>query len=235
MNKISSTIAGITLLLLGGMALLLNLSVSVFGIGHFFWAFGAMPIITLGLAFMLVPLLVRQSWAGVFFIPGAPILATGCIQLLQAFFHPSWGLLWPVEILAVALGFTLAAVYMRLIWLAIPAIILFVNGLALGFTNITGLWGAWSVLWVVEPLSIGLILMLISLRVRSTALFIIGAFVCAFAGMAATSLLVLFSGMWKVIGTLFGLGLLLAGMALIVWSFTRPAAQPSQTDEPAAA
>ena len=101
--------------------------------------------------------------------------------------------------LALALGFTLAAIFMRLPALAIPAFIIGANGLLLGFCNLTGLWQAWALLWPVEPFSIGLGLLVLSIfnksygaRVAAVVLFGVagaGFFITSFISVFNFSIL----------------------------------------------
>jgi hypothetical protein len=138
---------------------------------------------------------------GSFFIPGIPLLTTGVILLVASLFHrwDVWALAWPLEVLGLALGFTLAAIFMRLPALAIPAFILGANGLLLAFCNLTGLWQAWALLWPIEPLSVGLGLLVLGLfnrshgtRVAAVVLFIIagaGFFIMSFVSVFNASIL----------------------------------------------
>ncbi|NIV37763.1 MAG: hypothetical protein GWN58_52620, partial [Anaerolineae bacterium] len=54
-----------------------------------------------------------------------------------------WAWLWPMELISLAMGFLFAAIYMRLIWLIIPATIIGLNGMVFQFCAITGLWHWW--------------------------------------------------------------------------------------------
>jgi hypothetical protein len=122
---------------------------------------------------------------GAFFIPGIPVLTTGGILLFASIFNNwgVWALAWPLEVLGVALGFMLAAIFMRLPALAIPAMIIGVNGLVLAFCNLTGLWQAWALLWPVEPLAVGLGLLVLGLATRSRGANLAGVILCAIAGV----------------------------------------------------
>ena len=138
---------------------------------------------------------------GSFFIPGIPILTTGAILMAASLFKhwEIWALAWPLEILGLALGFTLAAIFMRLPALAIPAIIIGANGLLLAFCNLTGLWAAWALLWPIEPLSVGLGLLVLAmfnhssgLRKAAIILFIVaggGFFIMSFISVFNASVL----------------------------------------------
>jgi hypothetical protein len=138
---------------------------------------------------------------GSFFIPGLPVLTTGILLLLASLFNSwqIWAVVWPAEVLALALGFVMAGFFMRLPALAIPACILGANGLLLAFCSVTGLWQAWAVLWPVEPLSVGLGLLVLSifvrsrgLRVAAVVLFLVagaGFFISSFISFGGFSLL----------------------------------------------
>jgi hypothetical protein len=175
---------------------------------------------------------------GSFFIPGIPVLTTGVILLTASLLHrwDIWAIAWPLEVLGVALGFTLAAIFMRIPALAIPAIIVGANGLLLGFCNLTGLWQAWALLWPIEPLSIGLGLLVLAFfnkshgtRVGAVILLIIaggGFFIMSFISVFNYSIL------------RFGapLMLIMTGVILAALSFFKreEIQAPVQPQEPAA-
>jgi len=71
----------------------------------------------------------------------------------------AWAWPWPPEVLAVAMGFLLAAWYVPLIWLIIPVTIVGLSGLLLRFSALTGLRNAKAAAWIIEPLSVGLALL----------------------------------------------------------------------------
>jgi hypothetical protein len=232
MKKYNSMLVGISLILLGVLALILNLFASLLGINVLSWAIGRfwpLTIVIVGWLFVLFPVLVR-GWRGLggLFIPGMPILATGSILLVASFFNwwGVWEWLWPLEVIGLALGFLFAALYMQSIWLTVPAIIIGANGLVLQFCAITDLWETWSVLWTAEPLAIGISLLVVSLKNRSTGLFLAGLILCGFAAagflmmtgiLAAT---VAWPWLWVVelVGPVI---LILAGALLIGWNVMR--------------
>ena len=189
MEKRFSSVAGVSLILLGALALVVNMILPSMGINFWEWTIGRfwpLAIIGLGWIFVLIPLLVR-GWRGLggFFIVGMPILATGGILFLTNFFGwwDMWEWLWPLEVLSLALGFLFAALYMRVAWLVIPAIIIGMNGLVFLSCAITGLWEMWAVLWTVEPLAVGLALIAVSLIKQSNGVFVAGLILCAVAGI----------------------------------------------------
>jgi len=224
MNKLFSFVSGTALILLGVIALAGNVLLSIINPGLRWWdAWRLWPMIVLGAGVLLAVLAfgaLKQRGLGLLFIPAVPVLATGSILMFASFFNQwgVWALLWPLEVLAVAGGFVLAAIFARNVWLGIPAILIGLNGVVLAFCNTTGLWGAWSVLWTVEPLAVGLVLLLIAARTRSLAVTVVGLSLCAFAFVAFTGMttLLAFNGLlFRIAGPalliVLGGGLLLAG------------------------
>ena len=227
MNRIFSIAAGIVLCLFGLLMLGLNL------VGPLFW-----PSLVLVQVWQLWPLLVlgmgaamclgglgalQRPGLGGLFIPGVPLLVTGGILTAASLsgHWEIWAWAWPFELLGLAAGFIVAAIAMRLVWLVIPAILIGLNGLALSFTAMTGMWNAWAVLWAVEPLAIGLILLLVAYKSRSPVVGIVGGAFCAFALFAFSGMsLVLLAGPWllRIIGPAL---LMLAGLALLALAFLR--------------
>jgi hypothetical protein len=150
------------------------------------WRLWPVVVIVVGLVLTAPGFLgLARRGFGAFFIPGIPVLVTGGILLFASIFHNwgVWAIAWPLEVLGVALGFTLAAIFMRVPALAIPAMIVGVNALVLGFCNLTGLWQAWALLWPVEPLSVGLGLLVLGMAKRSSGINLAGVILCAIAGV----------------------------------------------------
>jgi len=232
MNKPFSILVGILLILMGGVALTLTMGLPMLGWGD--WGWGAwrlwpMVIVLAGLLFVASPLLVRgQRGLGGLYIPGMPILTTGSILLIASLFRfwHVWTWLWPLEVLALASGFFFAALYMRNIWLIIPAIIVGLNGLVLQFCAITGLWHWWAVLWTVEPLAVGLSLMTVSVKPRSSALFLAGVILCGLAGIGFAGMTALTFSSWRLFHWIGPAILILTGLALLVWGFLPRASSP---------
>jgi hypothetical protein len=167
---------------------------------------------------------------GSFFIPGIPLLTTGGILLAASLFHNwnVWSYAWPLEVLGVALGFTLAAIFMRVPALAIPAMIIGVNGLMLAFCNLTGLWQAWAILWPIEPLSVGLGLLVLALfnKSRGTLTAAVVLLLVAGGGFFLMSFFSVFNGTLLRFGA--PLMLILTGILVAALSFfKRP--ETSQT------
>jgi hypothetical protein len=235
MDKRFSILVGVLLVLMGSMALTLTLGLPILGWDTWQWgAWRLWPLIVvcLGLLFMLTPLLARgHRGLGSLFIPGTLVLITGAILLLASVldFWGVWAWLWPLEILALATGFFAAALYMRTIWLTIPAIIIGVNGLVLQFCAITSLWHLWSVLWTIEPLSVGLSLMVVSLKARSTAVFLVGILLCSLAGIGLIGMTAITFFSWWLFSWIGPAILILSGLALLVWGILprSPSATPT--------
>ena len=152
MGKQLSLLLGIGLVLFGGLALAANLFGQLFGWrpGWVFGLFWPLLVVGVGLAFVIPPLLAHhQRGLGALFIPGMPVLMSGVMLMAANIFNLwwIWEMFWPLEVLALAIGFALAAVWMRVIWLLIPASIIGFNGLVLQFCALTGWWESWAALW----------------------------------------------------------------------------------------
>jgi hypothetical protein len=132
-----------------------------------------------------------------------------------------WAVAWPLEVLAVAAGFGMAAIFMRVPGLAIPAIIVGVNGLVLAFCNLTGLWGAWALVWPVEPLAVGLGLFVVGFFGRSAGAITAGVILSAIAGVGffMTSFFSIFN--LSILRFAVPVMLVLTGVIVIAASFLR--------------
>ena len=226
MNKRFSILMGILLILMGSLALAFTLVMPLLGISFFHfgsWRLWPLVVLGVGLIFVVTPFLAwGKRGLGALFIPGVPILATGGVLLYASLLDAwhAWEWLWPVEVLAIALGFLFAAIWMRVIWLLIPAIIIGANGLVFQFCAITGFWESWAVLWAIEPLSAGLSLLVVNLKARSNGLFIAGAILCAVAAFGMIGMSALFPG-WILISALGPATLLFIGFLLLINSLLR--------------
>ena len=226
MNRRFSILMGILLILMGGLALAFTLGMPLLGISflHFgSWRLWPLVVVGTGLIFVVAPLLAwGKRGLGALFIPGVPILATGGVLLFASLLDAwgAWEWLWPVEVLAIALGFLFAAIWMRVIWLLIPAIVIGANGLVFQFCAITGFWESWAVLWAIEPLSVGLALLAVNLKARSNGLVIAGAILCAVAAFGMIGMSALFPG-WILINALGPATLLFVGFLLLINSLLR--------------
>lgn len=236
MSKRFSILVGIALILLGGLALAFNLLVPMLGLNIWHWgAWRLWPLLVVGvgLFFVVPPFLVRgQRGLGGLFIPGVPVLTTGGILLFASVFDAwsAWAWLWPLEVLAVAVGFLFAAIYMRSIWLLIPTFIIGANGAVLLFCAVTGLWEAWAVLWTIEPLSVGLSFLVISAGKRSVGLFMAGLILCGLAGMGLIGMTAIMPAWWFL--NLAGPAIfILIGFLLLIRGIVRRSPSPEPTTE----
>lgn len=172
---------GIALIGLGVLSLIGNIFLQVEA-----WRLWPVIVIVAGLLLTIPGFFgLANRGLGAFFIPGIPVLTTGGI-LLVASLSQNWGLwaaAWPLEILGVALGFILAAIFMRVPALMIPACIIGINGLMLAFCNVTQLWQAWALLWPIEPLAIGIGLLILGIAKRSSGINFAGIILCTIAGV----------------------------------------------------
>jgi hypothetical protein len=224
MNK-RMVVVGLALIALGMMSLLFAGVLSLIGLKLLGFALRFWPLIVvaLGAAFVVPPLRVRgERGLGILFIPGMPILVTGGILLLASVFNVwgIWAWLWPMEVLAVAVGFLAAALYMGLVELIIPGMIVGANGLLFQFCAVTGLWGWWSALWTVEPLSVGLALLIVGIVRHSPALTRIGLVWCAVAAACFLLMITILigGGLFRLVGPAL---LILAGIAVVGWGLLR--------------
>jgi hypothetical protein len=236
MDRRLSLLVGITLILIGGLSLAFTLLMPRLGMRA--WAWGAwqlwpLVVVAAGLLFVVLPLLVRgRRGLGGLFIPGVPILTTGGILLYASVLDAwhAWEWLWPLEVLAVAAGFLLAAVYMRAIWLLFPAIVVGANGALLQFCAVTGMWESWAVLWAIEPLSVGLAFLLINVRQRARGLFIAGLILCVVAAAGLIGMTAVFPG-WLLVNALGPAILVLAGVLMLAHSLVRRPVSPGPVPE----
>ena len=237
-NRPVTLVFALFLIFIGAAALLLNTGFSIFGTHLSSWRLWPLFIVGLGLVFAVAPLLVRnRPGLGGLFIPALPILATGTLlgmgSILKMWFI--WSYLWPLEILSLALGFIFFAIYSRNIWLLIPALYIGANGAVLQFCAITGWWASWAVLWTIEPLCVGLMLLLIAFKSRSLVVMTVGLVISAFSLLAAASMstLLLDNNLWQVASSLGALCFILAGAGLLLLGNKKPASEiPPQPAQP---
>jgi len=222
MNKRFSTIVGIALIVMGLLAVALNVGVPLLGLDIWMWGpwrLWPLAVVGVGLLFVAPPLLFREKTglAGLL-IPGVPVLTTGGILLFCSLFNAweAWAWLWPLEIIALGVGFLLAAIFMRVIWLLIPAAIIGANGLLFLFCTITGLWGIWGALWTIEPLSLGIAFLIIHARRNIPGLRIAGLILCGFASVGLVGMSAILRGYWF-INMLGPVALMLVGAGLLFW------------------
>ncbi|MCP4541993.1 MAG: hypothetical protein GY832_33100 [Chloroflexi bacterium] len=236
MNKRFSILAGITLILMGALALAFNLIVPALGLNIWYWgAWRLWPLLVVGagLFFVVPPFLVRgQKGLGGLFIPGVPILVTSGILFYASILDVwgAWEFLWPLEVLGLALGFLFTAIYMRSIWLLIPAIVLGANGAVFQFCTLTDQWEAWAVLWTVEPLALGLAFLIISAARRSVGLFMAGIILCGIAGLGLIGMTAIMPTYWLL--NLMGPALfIIVGLLLLIWGVVRRSPSPELAAE----
>jgi hypothetical protein len=227
-ERLFNLIAGVTLLTIGVIALAGNVFLATKA-----WRLWPMIIVLAGVGLTLPGFLgISRRGFGSFFIPGIPVLATGGILLFASLTNlwGVWAIAWPLEILALALGFALAAIFMRVPGLAIPAFIIGVNGVMLAFCAVTGLWESWAILWPIEFLSVGLGLLTLGVanhsagvKTAASILFAIaggGFFITAFMSAFNNHLLLKFSVPVMLLFT----GVLLIGTFLLRQSPQTPTA-----------
>ena len=231
-SRIFSLIFGTTLVGIGILSMFANLTLQTES-----WRLWPIIVVVVGLLLTLPGFFgLAHRGFGAFFIPGTPVLVTGGILLFASVFHNwgVWAMAWPLEVLGVALGFALAGIFMRVPALAIPAMIVGVNGLVLAFCNLTGLWQAWALLWPVEPLAIGLGLLVLGLAKRSAGINVAAITLCVIAGIGffMTSFISVFN--LSILRFTVPSMLVLTGLIVAVMSFVgnhKPAARPETEAE----
>jgi len=164
-EKLFNLIAGVTLLAMGLIALAGNTFLATRA-----WKLWPMIIVLAGAGLTLPGFLsFTNRGFGAFFIPGIPVLITGAILLYASMTNhwEVWAIAWTLEILGLAVGFIMAAIFMRVPGLAIPAFIIGINGLMFIFCAVTGLWQSWAILWPIEFLAVGLGLLVVGIANQS--------------------------------------------------------------------
>ena len=235
MQKKASLLIGVTMIALGVLALAGNLLIRAVGDG-FLLGFRAWPIFVVGagLLFCLPPFIFpRQRGLSGLFIPGIPTLTTGMLLFIASVtgYWSIWATLWPLEVLSVALGFVLMAIFLKAPWLMIPASIVGLTGLVLQFCAATGWWSSWAVLWTVEPLAVGLPLLIIGIVKKIEGVKLAGIILCGLAGLAFAAMsTILVTSLWitRIIGPVLVLGL---GVALVVMALLKRS--PEKVEPPA--
>jgi hypothetical protein len=215
MQNKTSLLFGLTLVALAVLALAGNLVVRLFGAQALQAGFHTWPLVVIGagLLFCIPPFLFRQQKGlGGLFIPGVPVLVTGFLLFAASLSgHWSlWGQWWPLEVISVAVGFVLAAIFLGVVWLMIPASIVGLIGLALLFSALTHQWAAWAVLWTVVPFAVGLPLLLIGIFHKADGLKLAGLILTCISGLAfvaMSALIVTSSWVTGVIGPIIILAL----------------------------
>jgi hypothetical protein len=213
MTKRSSTIFGLLLIFLGAQAFVYRAVLPIFGLA----VSNLWPLFVANMGLLLVagPFMARQRRGlGGLFIPSVPIIMTSGL-LLIANLTNWWGLwdrLWPLVVLALALGFVAAARWLRNEWLLIPAMIIGVNGLVFLFCTITGWWEVWAAIWPIELLTIGLSLLVVNYWVQANGLARAGVILSILSGFGFAIMALVLSGWVSVLAALILIG---SGIVLI--------------------
>ena len=125
-----------------------------------------------------------------------------------------WGGAWPLFVLWAGAAFLLPlAIWWErrrsLAGLVIPGTIITANGLLLLFQNVTGLWGTWAYLWTVEPMAVGLGLLLFYVIADRNGGVLLAAGIVGGVGLL---MLLIFSGTFTYLGPLLiiAMGVVLA-------------------------
>ncbi|MGB7537554.1 MAG: hypothetical protein WBM17_03365 [Anaerolineales bacterium] len=235
MNQKVSAMIGTMLILLGGLFLLVNVAFQAAGV----WVWQTWPlfIVAGGAIFMLVPLFYRaQNWTGVFFIPGMPILTTGLLLLVSSIGNSwnIWGWGWTLVILAVAAGLALAGFTTRILWMAVPAIILGATALILAYCAVTGNWSDWVWLWGLEVAAVGCMILAVGHLAKNMVVRTVGWSFIGFGAFAATIMMAL-AGLNSRLMTFFSAGILiLGGIALIAGGLLAGKTPPAPSEPTAA-
>ncbi len=179
-TNLPSLLTGLLLIAIGAISLVANTFLKVEA-----WRIWPMIVLLAGLG-LLTPTLFsfKRPGLGAFFFPGMPTFTTGAILMYASLtgHWEVWAFAWTLIVLSVGVSFILAAFAMRTPGLAIPAAIITINGLALGFTAFTGMWQAWALIWPVEPLAVGIGLLILAFFNRSSGTRTAGIILCAIAG-----------------------------------------------------
>jgi hypothetical protein len=217
----SSLIAGSILIALGVLALFVSLSgINLWTVS---WRWWPTIIIAFGALVALLPIFIRRRWMGLLFVVAAPIIATGVLLLMsmtsgQWFLWVRW---WPIEVLSVALGFLLAAIYAREAWLLVPAIFIGVNGGLFLFNMWYGQWYLWKVLWILQPLSLGLALLLVGVIKHSGVTLGFGIALSGLSIFCSALMSPIFRDTAPLAGSLGAVTLIAMGGALLLWNVRR--------------
>jgi len=226
MTRTFKLITGTGLILLGGLLLAYNLAGAALGWADLaLWRLWPLGIAGVGLLFVLPLVLApRERGQAALLIPSLLLLCVAGLSAAGQVFGPGlvWAHFWPQVILTLALALGLLALYWRLIWLGLPALVLGLLGAALQLTALTGWWSLWAVLWAVVPLGVGLGLLGIGLVRHLGGLRVAGGLITLVTALVAGGLGSLLTGQWSVLNLTLAVGLMAAGLALALWG--RPAA-----------
>ena len=225
----SSLIAGLILIGLGVLALFFTLS----GVDLWTpsWRWWPTAVIAFGVLIALLPIFIRKRWMGLLVVIAAPIIATGSMLLISMTSGQWswWARWWPIEVLSMALGFVLAAIYARSVWLIVPAIFLGVNGGLFLFNMWYGQWYLWKVLWILQPLSLGLGLLLVGVVKHSGVTLGFGLAFSVMSIFFSALMTPIFYDTARLTGSMGALTLMVTGLALLLWNVRRKPKTPALT------
>ncbi len=227
MNKRLTISVGLGLIFFGTMALASGLLGVLFDFR--IWHLWPIIVILAGLGIVLPATLGKQGTKlGWLYILGLPTLTTGAILLVASVLRwwRIWATLWPLVVIGTALGFLLAALRARSRGLFVPALLIGANGLCLQFCAVTGWWRAWAVLWAVEPIAIGIAILILNSRRHSRRWQTVGLISCAIGALGfleASSAVALASiaPLWLLWRWLTPITLILIGAGLLLWQMPR--------------
>lgn len=207
MNKRMTTFIGVGLLFLGGVALFNATILNWIGFG--LWRFWPLTVMAVGVGLVAAPFMSgKPRQLAPLFIPGLPILMSSLLLLWGSLFNwwDVWQYFWPTVVMAFAFGFAATALFMRVIWFLIPAILFGLPALVFQFTALTGWWPAWAVLWPVFPLSLGLALLVVGQLNRTSGLILSGTIFVGLAGFSFALMAIVMSGVLGVLGAVLLIG-----------------------------
>lgn len=216
MTKRTSTIFGLLLIFWGAQALFYRAFLPIFGLETGNGRMWPLLLGNVAILLVLTPFLAREKRGrGALFIPGIPLVVVSSILLLANITNwwSIWSYLWPLVVVAVALGFAAAAVWTRIVWFLIPATIIGINGLIFLFCTVTGWWELWGAGWPVELLAIGLSLFVVNSWVHARGLFVAGMVLSVMSGFAFALMALVLSGWASVMAALVlvSMGIILIG------------------------
>ncbi len=215
MTKRSSVIYGVLLIFFGAQLVFYRAFLPLFGLETGNGRLWPLLLANAGLIMVLAPFSARQHRGlGGLFIPGIPIMMISSMLLLASItdWWGLWAYLWPMIIIALAMGFVAAAGWMRNVWFLIPATIIGMNGLAFQFCAATGMWEVWAAIWPIELLAVGAALLLVNFWVHSKGLLTAGIILTVLSGFGFTMMGLLLSGGVSIFAALILIG---AGVVLL--------------------
>ncbi|MBN1249960.1 MAG: hypothetical protein JXC32_20015 [Anaerolineae bacterium] len=235
MNKQLMIGLGTLLILIGAV----SLGATVLGwlFGFRLWQLWPLLVIAVGLG-LTAPAVLSRRGALLQVLPllGLPTLTAGTLLLVGSVFRwwQVWTILWPLEVISVAAGCLWIAARSNAKWLIVPAILIGANGLILQFCAATGWWGAWSVLWTVEPVAVGISLLALNARRPSAGLLTAGLVFCALGALGFLQSMAFVSlaafrplrWLWR---WFTPVAAILAGAGMVAWTLARPGARADNT------